>query len=243
MTSFASSGVNSTDTRSAALSLMPARVRRKRRSAASVDVREGRCPCPVVPWCVGRKWVVRVRWRQFEAVEPRLAAVGAQKLIGPGVVLVGTVRRDGTARISAVEPLLFDGELWLSMGWGSRKVTDLRRDPRLVVRSIVTSRDGSDGDFILRGVAMAEDDPARQQSFADEVAGRIGWRPEVGKFHLFWIDIDDVTFIRWDDATNDQFVTRWPDRLDLVRRGMSATSNAPAELFHSGLLTTGSPAS
>jgi Pyridoxamine 5'-phosphate oxidase len=177
-----------------------------------------------------------MRWHQFEAAEPQLAAAGVQKLAAPGVVLVGTVRRDGTARISAVEPLLFEGELWLSMGFGSHKVADLHRDPRVVVRSIVTSRDGSDGDYIVRGVAVEEVDAARQQAFADEVAARVGWRPEVGRFHLFRIDVEDVTFIRWDDATNDQFVTRWPDRVDLVRRGTSATSHAPAEPYASGLL-------
>jgi hypothetical protein len=178
-----------------------------------------------------------LRWQQFGAAEPRLAAAGAQKLAGPGVVLVGTVRRDGTARISAVEPLLFEGDLWLSMGLGSYKVRDLRRDSRLVVRSIVTARDGSDGDYIVRGVAVEEHRRSQQQSFADEVATRIGWHPEPGKFHLFWIDIGDVTFIRWDDATNDQFITRWPDRHDLVRRGTSATSHGPAEPYESGLLT------
>jgi hypothetical protein len=192
----------------------------------------------VIPWWdEGAEEVVRMRWHQFEAAEPRLAAAGAQKLAGAGVVLVGTVRRDGTARISAVEPLLFDGDLWLGMGLGSYKVTDLRRDARLVVRSIVTTRDGSDGDYIVRGVAVEETEPARQRAFAEEVATRIGWRPELGKFHLFWIDIDDVTFIRWDDATNDQFITRWPDGRDLVRRGTSATSHGPAEPYDSGLLT------
>jgi hypothetical protein len=35
--------------------------------------------------------------------------------------------------------------------------------------------------------------------------------------------VDEVTFIRWDPATNDQFVTRWPRRLEFVRR-TSATS-------------------
>jgi hypothetical protein len=177
-----------------------------------------------------------MHWSQFEDVQPRFAAAGMSRLADPGVVLVGTVRRDGTARISAVEPLFFNGDLWLGMGLGSHKVADLRRDPRLVVRSIVTSRDGSDGDYLLHGVVREERDPARQRAYIAEVVARIGWKPESGKFHLFWLDLGSATFIRWDDATNDQFVTRWPPASDVVRRGTSATSQGPAQPHDSGLL-------
>jgi hypothetical protein len=58
-----------------------------------------------------------MRWHNFESRQPVLASVGADKLTGPGVVLVATIRRDGSARLSPVEPLLWDGDLWLSMGW------------------------------------------------------------------------------------------------------------------------------
>ena len=177
-----------------------------------------------------------MHWSQFEDAQPRLAAAGMSRLADQGVVLIGTVRRDGMARISAVEPLLFNGDLWLAMGLGSHKVADLRRDPRLVVRSIVTNRDGSDGDYLLHGVAREELEPTRQRAYAAEVVTRIGWTPEPGRFHLFWLDLGSATFIRWDDPTNDQFVTRWPPATDIVRRGTSATSQGPTEPYDSGLL-------
>jgi hypothetical protein len=43
------------------------------------------------------------------------------------------------------------------------------------------------------------------------------------------VDVKDVTFIHWDDATNDQFVSRWPRLEEFVRRGTSATSQGPPE--------------
>jgi hypothetical protein len=52
----------------------------------------------------------------------------------------------------------------------------------------------------------------------------------VGRFHLFRVDVTDVTSIRWDTATNDQFVSRWPSRQEFVRRGPWATSVGEAEL-------------
>lgn len=101
----------------------------------------------------------RMRWSEFEKLEPRLAELGRVRLCDPGVVLLGTIRRDGSPRLSPVEPLLWSGDLWLSMGWGTRKAADLQRDPRLLVHSIVTSRDGTAGEYKIRGRVVPEDDP------------------------------------------------------------------------------------
>jgi Pyridoxamine 5'-phosphate oxidase len=100
-----------------------------------------------------------VRWTDFEREQPRLAAVGRTKLLDAEVLLVATVRVDGSPRMSAVEPLLWRGDLWLCMGWGSRKARDLHRDPQILVHSIVTSRDGTDGEYQLRGRAVSEPSP------------------------------------------------------------------------------------
>jgi hypothetical protein len=165
-----------------------------------------------------------VRWAEFEQDAPRLAELGQRRLGDPGVVLVVTIRADGSARLSPVEPLFWSGELWLSMGWKSRKAIDLLRDTRVLVHNVVSSRDGTHGEYKVRGRALPEHDATVQRAYAAEVRGLLGWNPEPGRFHLFRVDIDDVTFIRWDDATNDQFVARWPARHEFVRRGTSATS-------------------
>jgi hypothetical protein len=170
-----------------------------------------------------------VRWADFEARQPRLADLGKQKLGEAGVILVATIRRDGTPRLSPVEPLFWDGHLWLSMGLGSLKAKDLMRDPRILVHSIVTSRDGTAGEYKVRGRAIPEQDRELQAGYAREVIERLGWTPEVGRFHLYRVDVEDVTFIRWDDANNDQYVTRWPEGIEFVRRGTSATSQALPE--------------
>ena len=51
----------------------------------------------------------------------------------------------------------------------------------------------------------------------------LGWRPEEPWFHLFRIDIEDVTLIRY-APSGDQHVARWPSRTEFVRRETSATS-------------------
>jgi Pyridoxamine 5'-phosphate oxidase len=173
-----------------------------------------------------------MRWDVFEELEPRLAELGRAKLGEPGVVLVGTIRSDGTPRLSPVEPLFWNGDLWLSMGWQTRKATDLQRDPRILVHSIVTDREATGGEYKVRGRAVAEADPRVHDAYARTVSAELGWQPEPGRFHLFRVEIEDVTFIRWDSATNDQYVTRWPLGAEFVRRGTSATSLSDPEPFH-----------
>jgi hypothetical protein len=165
-----------------------------------------------------------MRWQDLCDRQPRLAELARQRLIEPGVLLVATVRRDGTPRLSPVEPWLMDGELWLSMLWGSRKATDLARDDRVLVHSIVTGRDGGEGEVKVRGRAVTVDDPATQRRYADQVGAALGWAPEPGRFHLFCVAIDDVTVIRYDEPTGDQHVVLWPRGEEFVRRGTSATS-------------------
>src|SRR5262249_8184705 len=69
----------------------------------------------------------RMRWHDLGERAPRVADLARERLIDPGVLLVATARRDGTPRVSAVEPLVLDGDLWLSMLWQSRKASDLQR--------------------------------------------------------------------------------------------------------------------
>lgn len=165
-----------------------------------------------------------MRWSDMEQAQPRLAVLGRQHLIGPGVVLVATVRRDGSPRISAVEPLVLDGSLWLGMMWQSTKARDLRRDSRILVNSVITSPDGNDGEVKIRGTVRAEDDPGVFVRYADTAAERLGWRPEPGHMHLFDLDIEQVTYIGYDPPTGGQHVAMWPPPREFIRPGRTPTS-------------------
>jgi len=171
-------------------------------------------------------------WSEVERRQPGLARLGLRRLLDPGVVLVATIRKDGTPRISPVEPFVLDGGLWLSMLWHSRKAADLLRDPRVLVHSVITNRDGGEGEFKIRGTARAEKDPGVQARYAAAVGASLGWTPEPGRFHLFAVTIGDVTFIRYDEASGDQHVVRWPPPREYIRRGTSATSLGPPEPVH-----------
>jgi hypothetical protein len=167
-----------------------------------------------------------MRWSQFAARQSVLAAVAQEQLIKPGVVLAGTTRRDGSARISGVEPLIMNGEFWLSMMPASAKARDLYRDPRILVHSIVTSR-FAQAEIMVRGTVRAEAAADVQRRYAAAVTAQLGWQPVPGEFVLFAVDIADVTYIGHDVQSNAQHVARWPAEEEYLRRSLTPTTLGP----------------
>jgi hypothetical protein len=168
-----------------------------------------------------------MRWEDIKEQLPQLAQLAHDRLIAPGVLLVGTIRADGTPRISPVEPFILDGNLWLSMMWRSRKALDLGRDYRVLLHSVVSNRDGGEGELKLRGRAIAEHEEATRRRYCEAVAV-LGWQPEEPLFHLFRVEIGDLTYVRY-APSGDQHVVQWPPPQEFVRRTTSATSVGPPE--------------
>ncbi len=100
-----------------------------------------------------------MNWSQFAKAAPDLAKAGEERFERWSLILLGSVRKDGTPRISPVEPLIVGGELLLGMMWQSKKALDLLREPRCLVHSIITDRKGNEGEFKLRGRARDIADP------------------------------------------------------------------------------------
>jgi hypothetical protein len=70
-------------------------------------------------------------WREFEEAAPELAALGRRRFAQTRVALLGTIRKDGSPRISPIEPNVVLGHLLLGALAESHKALDLLRDPRL----------------------------------------------------------------------------------------------------------------
>jgi hypothetical protein len=159
-----------------------------------------------------------VDWAEFSAAEPEMAKLGEDRLLGPGVALLGTLRRDGSPRISPCEVFIVDGELMLGMMWQSRKAQDLLRDPRIVVHSAVTDREGKEGDFKLSGRVRDVEDPGKRDRYGDTLEAAIDWRP-TEPFHLFAVDIERAAFVIFGD---DRHVLTWDPQRGLRRAPMRA---------------------
>jgi hypothetical protein len=159
-----------------------------------------------------------MRWDEFAAACPELAELGEERLRKRELCLVGTIRKNGFPRISPVEPEFVDGELMLGMMWRSPKALDLLRDQRCVVHSVVSDRNGTEGDFKLYARAVEVDDPERRARYRAAVKERIDWEPTEGNYHLFALDVDSAGFViftgerfglAWDPGRG---LRRWPQR-------------------------------
>jgi hypothetical protein len=137
-----------------------------------------------------------VSWAEFEAANPGLAARGRDRFAATGLSLIGTLRRDGSPRISAVEPFICDGQLALGMMWRSMKALDLLRDPRCVVHSTISNKDGTEGEFKVYGRAVAVDDTASRERYCSALRAETGWAPEGAEWHLWYAAIDQVSWFR-----------------------------------------------
>jgi hypothetical protein len=145
-------------------------------------------------------------WQEFERSAPDLAARGKEQLDRFRFVLVGTVRRDGTPRISAVESHIVAGHLALTMMPDSLKARDLLRDPRILVHTPVTDASAAAAAFQLRGIARPIEDQPLRQAVAGAIQATSGWRP-ADDWHFFTVDIENASFVA--GVYPDLSVTRW----------------------------------
>jgi hypothetical protein len=139
-----------------------------------------------------------MRWDEFQRQCPELAAMAGERFAADQLVMLGTLRRDGSPRISPCEVDTAAGDLFLGMMWRSPKALDLLRDPRIVVHSVTCNREGTDGDIKLYGRAVAVDDPGLRTAFRTAIKARIDWAPEEGTYHLFALDLDSAGYLRFE---------------------------------------------
>lgn len=140
-----------------------------------------------------------MNWEDFRRGDLELATLGEQHFDKTGLVFIGTIRKDGSPRISAVEPLIFEGKLYLGMMWQSLKALDLLRDPRCTIHTTVTDRHATDGEFKLYGRAVDVTDPDERNRYIIAMSEKIDLNLDEMRepgYHLFSIDIDIASFAK-----------------------------------------------
>ncbi|MEX2547455.1 MAG: pyridoxamine 5'-phosphate oxidase family protein [Chloroflexota bacterium] len=143
-------------------------------------------------------------WRDFEAAAPELARVGRGRFEATRVALLGTVRRDGSPRISPVEPYFVNGELLFGV-MRSAKGVDLERDPRCALHSSVSDPNGSEGEFKLSGRAVLVSDAALRDARPDT-----WWNSfPVEAATVYSLDVESAAFVGWNFENMTYELTRW----------------------------------
>ncbi len=143
-------------------------------------------------------------WRDVELGAPALARLGLARLNSAHVALLGTLRRDGSPRISPIEPCIAEGQLLIgAMAW-SAKASDLQRDPRYALHSVVTGPDTGEGELKLYGSAV--------EASHDLSASAAGawWQARAPEMAVvFTLHIGQAVFIDWDINRGLMTVHRW----------------------------------
>jgi hypothetical protein len=149
-----------------------------------------------------------------ENVEPDLADRVRAILSSTTNAVLGTIRRDGSPRLSGADPYFHDGQLRIWSMPGARKGQDLRRDPRVALHSIPWDsrklRDGAaevgEADAKVSGTAVLASDAGELSAFRQWLKAERGFEPPED-WDLFTIDIDALTIIAVDNG--QLVVDRW----------------------------------
>jgi pyridoxamine 5'-phosphate oxidase-like protein len=156
-----------------------------------------------------------MRWCEFSRECPVLAELTAARFAADQLVLLGSLRPDGSPRISAVEPDIAAGELMVGMIPRSVKALDLRRDPRTTVHSWPPDKEGRRGDIKLYGRAVEVTEAALKRAYEEAIFARTGWRP-TEPYPCFAFDLESAGMVRFSDAGRE--VWSWQAGQELRRR-------------------------
>jgi hypothetical protein len=137
-------------------------------------------------------------WSEVLEAAPELAAAAQGRFEAYGLGLLATVRRDGAPRISGIEPLFANGELWLGMMPDSRKALDMRRDGRFALHSATTDKQLTQGDARISGWGEPVSDEQVMAQHRAAFAAATGYPPPDGPYDLFRAEVTEIMMVTAD---------------------------------------------
>ena len=147
-----------------------------------------------------------MRWAQFVQECPELAEIARSWIADRHILLLGTLRSDGTPRISAVECDLVGDDLCTGMIWQSVKALDLLRDPRMTVHSLPPGMSNPEGDLKFYGTAVPIEGKGKW-FYERTLYARIQWQPSE-PYHCFAYDFTSAALVRFRGGGRDLWLWR-----------------------------------
>ena len=151
-----------------------------------------------------------ITWEELETAAPPIAQLAKERFDGTRVALLGTIRTDGSPRISPIEPYLSQGNLLLGAMSRSLKTRDLQRDPRCVLHSAVTAPDAGDPEVKLYGRAVEATTEIREGCSA------AWWQAQPDAAVVFALVIELATSIEWNLRAGQMLVRSWSSNYGLT---------------------------
>jgi len=127
-------------------------------------------------------------FQEFTQAAPAIAEVFTRRHRATNsLCLLGTIRADGSPRISPMEPRIVGDHLVMVGMPGTRKFVDLERDPRFCLHTGTVDPMLADGDVKLWGRVMALDDPDLHDRFLQEMFEQTGYDMREETFDPFYV--------------------------------------------------------
>lgn len=157
-------------------------------------------------------------WDQFAVAAAHIAEVFRRRHRATGnLCLLATLRRDGSPRISPMEPRIFEGQLWLVGMPHTTKFADLARDPRFSLHTATVDTEVGDGDAKLSGTVHDVRDEDLHQRFAADLYAESGFDLRGETFpHFYAADITGGSSVEVRDGHLD--ITVWTGGAERVVR-------------------------
>jgi hypothetical protein len=144
------------------------------------------------------------RWQEVADAEPDFAEDLQRVFDAYRHKTIATLRKDGSPRLSGLELGFTAGDVTFGMMPGSRKVADLRRDPRTEIHSASFLAEGEEGswpgDARISGRAREITDPDERARYTDS--------PQEA-YPLFVLDIERVVRIKLEGSPPHLSVQTW----------------------------------
>jgi Pyridoxamine 5'-phosphate oxidase len=149
-------------------------------------------------------------WSDFERAAPALAGAARARLEATRIALLGTIRADGSPRISPIEPFFAGEHLLLGAMARSSKARDLARDPRCVLHSAISDPDAGETEFKLYAKVTEVEQSVR------ELRPDAWWLShDADVAHVYTVQVEEAASVVWALQRGELTLTRWSARAGL----------------------------
>lgn len=185
-----------------------------------------------------------VTFSELEATAPAVAAPIRERLAAAGLALLGTIRKDGSPRISPVEVSFQEGGLYFGSMPQALKARDLQRDPRFVLLTAIADKEDIAGEGKLFGQAVEITDPAEMMRLLSKALEGVEGAADmtVDDFagsQMFELRISAAS---WQKVIDDDFTTTsWREGAPVRYRRRSGPSGLPEDVADASAFGTRTP--
>ncbi len=142
-----------------------------------------------------------VPWSRFRDEAEDLAARVEDRFAANLHHVIGTIRADGTPRLSGTEVAIAEGEVTIGMMSGSRKLADVQRDRRIEIHSAPLEDDLAQGDAKLAGLLTGATRIAQP-------AEGVSFRLAITRASLLRVDGNELLFTVWEPGEEVRSIRR-----------------------------------